>query len=115
MRNFTLDEFSCPCCGEVQMDYEQIEMLDEARELAGVPFKVNSGYRCKKHNENVGGSPNSSHPKGYATDIAVRDSESRFKILKALLEVGFTRIGVYKTFIHCDNDPDKPQGVCWYI
>jgi len=114
MKYFEEHEFNCPCCDEQHMQDVQLKMIDKARDLAGVPFSLNSAWRCVEHNEYVGGGVASAHLRGYACDISVRDSRSRFKIIKALLAVGFRRIGVYKTFIHCDTDPDLPQEVIWY-
>jgi len=110
---FTYDEFKCPCCGENKTDPELINMLDEAREIAGIPFIINSGYRCERHNKEVGGKSNSAHLRGKAADIACVDNVSRYMILKALLEVGFKRIGIGKTFIHCDIDETKIPCVIW--
>ena len=50
---------------------------------------------------------------GYAADIAAPDSRTKFIIIDSLLKAGFNRIGVGKTFIHCDNDPDKSPDVIW--
>jgi len=94
---------------------ELISLLDKARDLAGIPFKITSGLRTDDKNEQVGGVADSSHKLGMAVDILTDTSAKRFKILKALLDVGFTRIGIYKTHIHCDIDKTKPQGVIWYI
>lgn len=114
MKYFKRKEFGCNCCNEVKISHELTTKLDEARELADTPFILNSAYRCEKHNAKVGGSKTSSHMKGYAVDIRVTSSANRFKILNALLAVGFNRIGIYKTFIHVDVDPDKPANVVWY-
>lgn len=89
-------------------------MLDLARSLAGVPFKISSGYRCNKHNKHVGGVKNSAHLKGLAVDIEVPDNVSRLKILRALVIVGFNRIGISKGFIHADIDKSKPDNVWLY-
>lgn len=96
-----------------KMDADFLTALDEARELAGIPFKINSAYRSPEHNAKVGGKPNSSHLKGLAVDISVRDSRSRFIVLNALISVGFNRIGIADTFIHVDLDKDKSQQVIW--
>ena len=45
-------------------------LLQPLREACGHALKVNSGYRCKKLNDLVGGSKNSQHTKGQAADIA---------------------------------------------
>lgn len=84
------------------------------RDLAGAPFSLTSAYRCPKHNKAVGGVPTSAHTRGYAVDIRCVDSHSRFVILQALLEVGFRRIELAPTWIHVDNDPDKPRDVAFY-
>ena len=113
LQYFKLSEFECPCCGANEMKTEFVERLDRARDLAGVPFRINSGYRCREHNKAVGGKPSSSHLIGWAADIACLTSSARLKIVRALLDVGFDRIGVAKTFIHVDSDPTKPPGVMW--
>lgn len=101
---------SCPCgCDRCELSPELLGMLDEAREAAGVPFQINSGFRCEAHNAEVGGKPTSSHLGGYAVDIAVPSSPDRFAIIYGLVIAGFKRIGIAKTFIHADIDPDKEQ------
>ena len=67
----------------------------------------------KDHNLSVGGVLNSSHMKGMAADIKCNDSAKRSVIVKSLLEVGFTRIGIANSFIHVDNDKEKSQDVIW--
>lgn len=116
MKYFTLDEFDCPSLPNSgkNMDTNFLTKLEEAREIAGVPFKITSGYRTKEHNEAVGGVANSSHLIGVAADIAVSSGSERYIILNALLKAGFKRIGVAKTFIHCDTDPNKSNSVWTY-
>ena len=96
------------------MDINFLYKLDHARELAGISFKITSGYRTKEHNAEVGGVPNSSHLIGVAADIAVGSGKERYIILNALIKAGFKRLGVAKTFIHCDTDPNKPNSVWTY-
>ena len=110
---FKKEEFACPCCGRNEIKDEFLAKLDEAREIAGVPFVITSGYRCSKHNKEVGGSPTSSHLKGLAADIKTTSSKQRYKILNALLKVGFKRIGIGQNFIHVDLDTEKVQEVAW--
>jgi zinc D-Ala-D-Ala carboxypeptidase len=117
---FTLGEFDSPDkigSGE-NMNLDFVRKLDEARELAGVPFKINSGFRTKEHNvylEKKGYhvAKNSSHLKGLAADISTKDSKTRFLIVDSLIKVGFTRIGIGKTFVHVDSDVTKSQSVLW--
>lgn len=86
------DWFACPCCAKNDMDNKFLSMLDNAMVIAGFPFAINSGYRCKKHNLEVGGSATSSHLKGVAADIGILNNWYRFKILSSLIYVGFERI-----------------------
>lgn len=113
LKYFKLEEFKCPCCGEVNMDQNFLIMLDNARGIAGIPFKVTSGYRCDKHNAEVGGVSDSSHNKGMAADIAVADGRARFLVVSAAIKAGFTRIGIAKTFVHLDSDDSKDPSVVW--
>ena len=115
LTHFALSEFDSPDLkgSGVNMDSTFLSMLDDARNIANVPFKINSGYRTEKHNKKVGGSENSSHLKGLAVDIHCSESRNRSIIIKALLTVGFSRIGIAKTFIHVDLDFDKSQNVIW--
>lgn len=116
MKYFTLSDFDCPSLPNsgVNMDSDFLAALDHAREIAGIPFYVKSGYRTKEHNTYVGGVPNSSHLIGVAADIGVRNGNERYIILSALIKAGFRRIGVAKTFIHCDTDDSKPNSVWTY-
>ena len=115
-KHFNSSEFDSPDQpgSGAKMKKDLIEKLSFARNLADIPFKINSGFRSKRHNAKVKGSPSSSHMKGYAVDISINDSLDRFRVVYSLLRAGFTRIGVYKTFVHVDCDPDKTQKVIWY-
>lgn len=115
LRYFNIDEFRCKCCGEAKMDEDFLRLLDRAREIAGVPFIITSGYRCEKHNRAVGGVPTSAHVKGLAADIktAPLDSRARFRIVESLIVMGCTRIGIGKDFIHVDVDETKDPKVMW--
>lgn len=113
MQYFKRTEFNCPCCNQNAMNSDFMSRLDEARGYAGIPFIISSGYRCHRHNKKVGGSSTSSHLKGCAVDIKCVDSRSRYLILEALLDAGFSRIGIGKDFIHVDNDLSKSNNVLW--
>jgi len=108
---FKEDEFKCPCCGRIVVDEVLIGKLDSAREIAGTPFKLNSAYRCEKHNDEVRGTPASSHLKGRAVDINVNTSKDRYLVIEGLIRAGFTRIGIAKDFIHADVDFEKDKNV----
>lgn len=95
------------------MDQEFLDMLDEARSRAGIPFVITSGYRTESHSYAVGSNASSSHCKGCAADIAAGTSRDRFLIVTALLEVGIDRLGIGEDFIHCDIDWEKSANVIW--
>lgn len=82
------------------------EVLDPARDKLGKPIKVNSGYRCPKHNLEVGGAVNSQHMKGEAADIAPVDSgkvtdDSLKRLKQIIIENGkFDQLIDYGTFLH---------------
>ena len=97
---------------EDNMNVDFLAKLDEAREYANIPFIINSAYRSPSHPESIK-NPTSSHIKGLAVDISVKDSITRFMVLNALIAVGFNRIGIAGTFIHVDLDLDKSQNVIW--
>ena len=112
-RHFVEEELECNCgCGG-QAKPRFIEQLDKARENAGVPFVITSGFRCENYNREVGGVPDSAHTKGLAADIRVSTSHHRYVIVRGLYEAGFERLGVYQNFIHADIDPDKPTKIMW--
>lgn len=91
-----------------------VDMLDEARDICGFPFKITSGYRTPDQNQSVGGTSDSSHLAGLAVDIgAPVGMEERIKMAWALGLVGFRRIGAYDRHYHVDIDVDKPQNVMW--
>jgi len=94
---FKLEEFECPCCGANRMELETIERLDRARELS------------------VGGADTSAHLVGRGADILTPTSTMRYKVVKGLLEAGFTRIGIYPSHVHADDHPDYSQEVMWYV
>lgn len=93
------------------MDYNLVKRLDEAREIAGIPFLITSAYRTEEHNAEVGGSKTSSHCKGTAVDIAAKDGRTVFIMLQAMLQVGLTRFEVDEYHIHVDTDSTKPKNV----
>ena len=118
-KHFKKSEFKCKCgCGIQNVDDRFLARLDFAREDADISFVINSGCRCPEHNAAVGGVPSSSHVATEsqactAADIKCDDSSSRHRIILSLLNAGFTRIGVAKTFVHVDSDPSKSPNVIW--
>jgi len=112
---FSLNEFDSPDIlgSGAKMNKEFLLKLDKARADAGIPFKINSGYRSQEHNLKVGGVFTSAHKKGLAVDISAKTSGERSTILKSLMKQGFNRFGIGHTFIHVDQDPEKDPNVIW--
>ena len=102
-----------PPCSLRDMDQETIDKFDKARQLAGIPFVINSAYRSVDYEKSKERAGTSAHTLGRAMDIRCNDPRNRFKIVNALLKAGFNRIGVYDTFIHADNSTNHEQAVIW--
>lgn len=79
-------------------------ILDIVRVYIGKPILINSGYRCKKLNEMVGGVQNSMHTKGLAADFRTGEKEdinTMFEFLKRnQKKFKIIELINYKTFIH---------------
>lgn len=119
MKYFKLNEFMCNCgCMKNKIDRVFVRILSAARENSknedgsDIPFFITSGWRCKNHPESIK-NPSSSHIKGLAADILVKNSRERAVILGSLMDAGLSRFGIGHNFIHVDIDEDKIQGVIW--
>lgn len=86
IKYFKPSEFTCKCgCGTNNIDMQLVKILDEIREDLKVSINISSGYRCEKHNKNVGGDYNSRHILGKAADIIANGIEKE-KVLKKCKE-----------------------------
>lgn len=102
-----------PTCQMEDMDEAFMLSLDAARQIAGIPFVINSAYRTVDYEKSKGRDGTSAHTKGLAVDIACEGSRQRFIILDALRRAGFHRIGIGRAFLHVDGDESKDQRVIW--
>lgn len=117
--HFKETEFACKHCGLLPrkgINKILLAKLDHLRCAIGAPIIVSSGYRCAKHNANVGGVANSQHIKGTAADIICK-SVSVEKLAAKAKEIGFDGIGIYPKsgFVHvdCRSDGDEPCKYNW--
>ncbi|MBW2148116.1 MAG: hypothetical protein JRG73_11165 [Deltaproteobacteria bacterium] len=104
--------YPCPCCGEGGVEPATLAIVQRLDQLMQ-GIMVTSGFRCPRHNEQVGGSRTSGHLKGLAVDVRCRTPEERWKLLTNLFFLAVSRIGVGNGFIHFDTDNTKPQNVIW--
>lgn len=106
LRYFRASEFAEPD----KMDRAFLRKLDSIRASAAVPLFVTSSYRD---------GPGSAHHLGCAVDVADNlkgnpiSSRWRFQVVRAALQHGITRIGIYDRHIHLDTSEIHPQDVLW--
>ena len=114
MNYFSLKEQTCHCGCGLNKVYEHpgfLQKLNTMRELCGFPLVATCMTRCKKHNAEVGGAPNSAHPEGLAADLKCYAMHTRYKMLEAALAAGFRRIEISAVHMHVDDDPTKEQEI----
>lgn len=101
--NFSTDELECSCCHKLIFDANLIRLLQRLRNYVNKPVNVTSGYRCEKHNDDVGGVKNSYHAQGKAADIYV-DGMSVDDLAQLCILCGFMGVGLYRKqkFVHVD-------------
>ena len=120
-KHFPQWELECKCgrCDYPGMNAYFMQLLEQARVDAGIPFNLSSAYRCPAHNNNVSSTGlNGPHTTGKTVDIQC-SAQSSHKILKALFKVGMTGIGVSqkgnhkKRFIHADTLTEGNRPWVW--
>jgi uncharacterized protein YcbK (DUF882 family) len=101
--NFNSTEFDCSCnkCSETIIDLDHVANLQKLREKVGKSISINSAYRCASHNKAVGGSTNSRHVVGDATDIVIAGLSPAQ--VADICEPLFNGLGRYDTFTHIDS------------
>jgi hypothetical protein len=87
--------------------------FDTAREIAGIPFVINSAYRSPAWEKARGRTGTGAHTLGRAIDIMCNTDRNRFLIINALIKAGFKRIGVAETYIHADDSEGHTQDIVW--
>jgi uncharacterized protein YcbK (DUF882 family) len=83
------------------------EQLQRVRSKLDRPIKINSAYRCESYNTIIGGSKNSQHILGLASDIVVKGitPDNTFSFLNKLMALNIINLGglgQYNTFTHID-------------
>ena len=108
-KNFKVSEFACKHCGENEIDQRVVNMAQKIREKAGAPIHINSGYRCEKHNANVGGVKGSFHTQGLAADLSCAIGAPKLaciimdmKARGELPDLEHAILYIKKNFVHID-------------
>lgn len=107
--NLATDEVKLVLTPEV---LEHAQMMQELRDWYGKPLNVNSWYRTVAFNKHCGGSANSAHLDGRATDISniPRDMYEKFMEAWKLICAMHGKVGgcnYYNTFMHFCSYEDK--------
>lgn len=101
-KDFALREFECRCgnCLFTLISVEHVVRLQALRDKLRTPIRILSGYRCARHNENVGGEKYSLHMYGLGTDIHVDGLEPGTVASHCR---DFEGIGIYDRWVHVDS------------
>ena len=104
-KNLMAHEVVCQgkgCCTESIISKRMVETYQEIRDEYGDAIEIatagGSGYRCDKHNREVGGAAGSLHKLGCAFDMHCQNKPKLLGIVERKITDG--EIGVYSTFIH---------------
>lgn len=109
--NFKVKEFACKDGSDkVLVDTELVELLQKIRNHFNKSVKITSGFRTTTHNKKVGGTKNSYHLVGMASDIQVSGVHP---ILVAMYaeKLNAGGIGVYSNFVHVDTRDKKSRWI----
>lgn len=118
--HFTWEEARCKCgsCtgwggNAIESEIrETAEWAEEVRKALGnVPMRINSWYRCRAHNQQIGGAPNSQHLLGKAIDFSVKTLSPRTVqvTLRPRWPDLVRGLGSYSGFTHIDRRDGEPE------
>lgn len=83
-------------------------LLQPLRDHWGEPLHINSGYRCRRLNELVGGVESSQHRKGEAADVKA-SSPYELALCALAHNLPFDQMILYPTFVHFSYKKNGPQ------
>lgn len=109
-QHFDKQEFDCKgngCCDKTAViNPILVDALEQLRLLAGgKQIRINSGIRCKKHNELIGGAKDSFHVKCDAADVEPPKGMTPDKFAELAKKIPVFKnggIGIYKSWVHLD-------------
>ena len=100
------NEFACKCqhesCHYTLVSEELLIAWSGLRAAWGRPLKLNSAFRCAKHNDEVGGVKDSNHTRGMAIDIDTSEmSHEEYVRFNELAAQEFDYCIAHESFTHC--------------
>ena len=112
--HFNSIEFDCRCgCGGLSngagVDPKLVALLERMRKACGKPLVLSCGYRCPRHNADVGGVPNSQHVYGTAADVQTPKGMTPFELFAIADDCGADGIGLYSWGVHVDVRGEKAR------
>ena len=106
--NFKVSEFRCKDGSDrilIDVDFVR-DKLQAIRDHFGAAVTINSGYRTKSYNAQVGGAKLSYHMKGQAFDIVVA-GHTPLEVAQFAKTLNLNGIILYNSFVHVDSRPTK--------
>jgi uncharacterized protein YcbK (DUF882 family) len=103
--HFSKSEMACRCCGELNIKMRLVDALEKLRNLAGRAIVIHDGYRCRAHNQEVGGVTDSEHVLGMAADVEIPglSLQEMYELALQVPEFVHGGVGVYDGgFLHVD-------------
>jgi zinc D-Ala-D-Ala carboxypeptidase len=116
-RDFKASELACKNDGAILIETDSLDRLQAMRTRWARPMVVTSGFRTPEYNRVVSSTGlTGPHTTGRAFDIAV-PAQLRYEFIRLAFEMGWTGIGVGKTFVHLDDVPPGtltiPRPMVW--
>jgi uncharacterized protein YcbK (DUF882 family) len=115
--NFMAYDFRCACCGYALINLDMVIVAQHVRNLVNRVVLVNSGWRCPRHNDEIGGADYSTHIRGDAADLTWSNAKKdlvnpEFRALIRKIP-GLKGIGWGKTFLHIDVWEERKGLIEW--
>jgi zinc D-Ala-D-Ala carboxypeptidase len=112
--HFSESELRCHETNDCFMEPSFLARLERLRREIGEPLHITSGYRSPLHSVEKAKPKPGVHTLGRAVDIQA-DGKKQYRILRLAPSLGFTGLGIGKTFIHLDDwDAGPRPNVCTY-
>jgi uncharacterized protein YcbK (DUF882 family) len=106
--NFYREEFTCRCgCGLMAINPAIVQRLQVIRDIVDLPVLILSGYRCKKHNDEIRGAKGSQHMLGNAIDFRIEEYSMRHLAIMLTSWSGGFHFYQAEDFIHIDVGPER--------